>query len=331
MSRARRLSWAVALGVAFVLVPAVSPGEPQNAQELVREAVRLLEQERAAEALEELDRAIEEDPGYPPAHLYRGYALGQMGRREAAQQAFLRAVELNPGWPDAHRMAAIASFHVGDYETAWEQAIQAHLAGVDMSQGFEGLRQVSRQPADLERRLNAPRVFVGELETSGLEARTENPFGRNVDVSGAASRPEVTAETAQPPPTPGAGDAGAAGGRPITSGSKATGTGQRALAEAQADLAEMLRQTRDAVSDSPDFGLVPRREMADYVLIIEVDDLAETAPRKLDGYIKLYDARTGEEIYRRVLTLRNISAVADLNADINRYVDYMEQWLRSRG
>ena len=40
--------------------------------------------------------------------------------------------------------------------------------------------------------------------------------------------------------------------------------------------------------------------------------------------------RSGEEAYRRLLELRNIASLADLNADIERYVDFLEEWLRNR-
>ena len=50
----------------------------------------------------------------------------------------------------------------------------------------------------------------------------------------------------------------------------------------------------------------------------------------MDGFIKVYEARSGEEDYRRVLKLRNIDSVAELNADMEQYIDYMEEWLSKR-
>ena len=58
--------------------------------------------------------------------------------------------------------------------------------------------------------------------------------------------------------------------------------------------------------------------------------MGEGAQKTVKGYIKLVDPRSGEEAYRRIIELRNISSLADLNADSERDVDFMEIWLRER-
>lgn len=47
-----------------------------------------------------------------------------------------------------------------DLETAWDHAIRAQLAGADMKAEMELLAARSVPPADVEARLNVPRVFV---------------------------------------------------------------------------------------------------------------------------------------------------------------------------
>ena len=77
-------------------------------------------------------------------------------------------------------------------------------------------------------------------------------------------------------------------------------------------------------------GVAQRQEMADFLMVIEVDELGAGDRKSLRGYIKLYDPRSGEEVYRRVLELNNIASLSDLNRDMERYIDYMEEWLKNR-
>ena len=60
----------------------------------------------------------------------------------------------------------MASADIGDLEASWEHAIKAHQAGLDMSDAFAGLRNMSRVPDDLDDQLGAARVFVGGFDTS---------------------------------------------------------------------------------------------------------------------------------------------------------------------
>lgn len=312
------------VAVAVVLVMTVSPALAQEqegqegltkAQQLTEEGRTLLQQEKPQEALEVLDRAIEADPSWQFAHFFRGYAYGYLERHEDALASFQRALELAPEWADAAHMSAVAAFQTGDVEMAWDYAVRAHQSGGDISQ----LRQMmanTEQPDDLEERLSAPRIFVDNIDVEGLLARNENPFGRAVD-TGVGTASDVTNQEQEQ---------GGVQSRNTTT-SKATGTGNRILAESQADLNTLLRKTREALGNSPSFGLVPRREMSSYTLIFEIDDMGEDNPRFVKGYLKLYDTRTGEEAYKRVMELRNINSVGDVNSDIERYVDYLEEWI----
>lgn len=331
----------LALAVSIVAAAA----DTKKARKLTEKGRKLLAENRFEEGLKELDKAIKEDAKYPLAHYYRGFALGNVGREQEARDAFLRATELNPAWAEAHRMVAMASYNIGDFETAWEHAIRAHQAGVDMSQGFEMLKQVSQPPPGLDDRLEAPRVFVEDLDLSGVLNRNENPFGRQADNFGdsatggsaSGSAGDLSGQTAGALPNSGA-SVPTSDNANAAAGTKAMGVGARLVSEAQSDLFELLRQTREAVADSPVFGLVPKREMADYVLVVKVDDMGDLgealqrkSQQKVIGYIKLLDPESGEQIYRRLLELKNISATGDLNADLERYMGYLEEWQQKQG
>jgi tetratricopeptide (TPR) repeat protein len=298
-----------ALAVVVGIVLGAGGAYAQSADEFVLSARQLIDNRQFEAALQELDRALEEDENHASAHYLKGIALGNLGREREALDEFVLASELNPGWADAHRWAAVAALNTRNLDIAWDQAIKAHQAGVDMSQELSRLLTMERAPEDLDLQLDAARVFVMPLDTEKLSAREDNPW--SVDVVGGGGGGGVT--------------------DPFnTSATRATNVGDTQITQSQSDFFNLLTQTRRSLADSKLFGVVPRQEMADFLLVIEVDRLGDTGQKTLEGYLKLYDPRSGEEVYRRVLELRNISSLADLNADLERYIDYMEQWLRER-
>ncbi len=277
-----------------------------SATEQAGAARQLIAERHFERALQQLDAIIQQDPTYAPAHYLRGMALGNLGREREAVEAFIAAADLNPGWGEAHRLATIAAINTGNLPVAWEQAIKAYQSGSDISESLSRLLAMERAPSDLDTRLTAARIYVMPLNTEKLAAQQENPFG--VDVIGGAPRGTVF--------------------DPFnSSASRATNVGGEKISRSQSSFFNLLMQTRRSLADSRYFGVVPQQEMAQYLMLIEVDELDGGA---LEGYIKLYDARSGEEAYRRVLQLRNINSLADLNADIERYVDYMAEWLSKR-
>ncbi len=117
-------------------------------------------------AMIELDTALEADPYSWEARYQRGRILLRGGKPEVALQELLAAAELSPGRGDVHELACRVSLQLDDYPTAWEQAIRAHQAEVNVTEELLLLREKTAEPADLEERLNAPRIFVdfvGEL------------------------------------------------------------------------------------------------------------------------------------------------------------------------
>jgi tetratricopeptide (TPR) repeat protein len=131
----------------------------------------MLEANEAADSLFAFERALQEDPYNWQAYFYRGRAYGVLGRIEDAQADFLTAARVGAGIGPVHQFASIASGDLEQFDTAWEHAIRAHQAGIDMREHFKMLRQVSPAPAELEARLEAPRLYVGPALVPDPEAQ----------------------------------------------------------------------------------------------------------------------------------------------------------------
>jgi tetratricopeptide (TPR) repeat protein len=117
-----------------------------------------------------LDKALRADPGYAPAWFSRAIALADLGRLEEAQRSALQAATLSPGVADMHELAMQISLDVGDAQAAWEQAIQAAQAGVDVRRHFARLEAAGPAPDDFEARVAAPAIMVARpyTETTNL-------------------------------------------------------------------------------------------------------------------------------------------------------------------
>ena len=148
---------------------------PQSAEELTRNAARLISEQEFEQALQVLSRAEEEDPDYWEIYYQRGRALAMSGSMREGLEAFLQGCELNPGFAHGHQLAAVAASQVGDFETAWEQAIRAYLAGADMSSIFAQLGERSETPADIDARISAWKVYVADITADEALARAELP------------------------------------------------------------------------------------------------------------------------------------------------------------
>ena len=281
---------ALAVALAFAAPPlAVALASPQQeaspALEHSRAAEQLLREGKPAEALAEIERSIAADDDFAAAWYVGGLALGQLGRLAEARDYFVRATELNPAWGEAHRYASRTSADAGDLEAAWEHAIKAHQAGVDMSEAFAGLRNMSTAPDDLGEQLDAARVFVGGFDTS--------VFDRGGTNSGAKS----------------------------------------VLTQAAADLFGFQQEARRKLSESTGFGLAQRQESAQYIMLFEVEFLSNSlmgSRRRLRGVLKLVDARSGEQAYRRRIDFADINSLSYLNREWTRIMALMEEWAAER-
>ena len=126
----------------------------------IEAALELIARGNIEGAMTELATALRADPYSWEAHYQRGRALLRGGSTEAALQSLLAAAELSPGQGDVHELACRVSLQLEDYPTAWEQAIRAHQAEVNVTEELLLLRKKAAEPADLEERLKAPSIFV---------------------------------------------------------------------------------------------------------------------------------------------------------------------------
>lgn len=303
------------------LAPTPTLAGEQEALAMMQRGLDKIQAGNAEDGLRDLEKAIEEEPKLAQAHFYAGQANAQLQRWQAAYDYFVAAADLFPGFGEAHMQACRVAYTMEQFEESWEQAILASQAGMDMEGAFQGLEARTSPPQDLRQRLGAPRVLIGNIDTSAiLQQGTLLDPGGNVN--------------------PGADQSGAAATDPFaelrtaSSGLARAGVGEGGaaqLSEVQADLFDVRRRFGLELARSSAFGVVPSVDIAKYVLFIKVDFIGDAPPpRNLQGFVKLFDTATEEEVYSRPLELRNITSVSDVRNDVARYVAYMEEWLRQQ-
>ncbi len=146
--------------------------------------------------------------------------------------------------------------------------------------------------ADSQPSVAAVRVYVGGVDTSSFEQLFHPPL-----------------------------EAG-----PLSNGSQLTGVARTVVANAASDINQFEREARRQFSESSAFELVTSPEMADYVMVMEADYISSDFRRRMRGILKLVDAKTGDEAYRRRVTFASISTRSDLNRELATTVNLMEEW-----
>jgi len=277
-----------------LLIPAAAFA--QNADEMmgiVRNAEQLVQQQKPDEALAELQKIFDQSEEFAPAYFVAGLAYRAKQQKQEAYDSFVRAAELNPGWGAAERFVSMYAADLGDIEASWEHAIKAQQAGTDMSDAFAGLQTMSEAPADLDAQLAAYRVFVGPFDTTVFEE---------------------------------SGDTALAGGAD-SSATNRTDVGKRVVQEATVDIVGYQQEARRQFSDSRAFGLVAQQQQAQLIFVTEVDSLEDNpSRRRLRAVVKLVDAQSGEELYRRRIDFGNIASRGDLNRDFTQLMNLMAEW-----
>lgn len=127
------------------------------------EAMRSYDDEAALDAL---NSAILSNRHSASAYFLRAQALARLGRKKQALSDASEAVALAPGVAQGHTLVADLALTVGEYQLAWDEAIRATQAGAEMSALRERLARVSAPPADLEARLELPRIAVEKAAAS---------------------------------------------------------------------------------------------------------------------------------------------------------------------
>ncbi len=301
-----RGSIVASLGLALLSVLALIAAGPAVAQ--TRDAIdatdaasKMIQEDRLAEAVEQLDRVIKKSPDYWEAHYQRGRALALMDRMEEARDALVRSVALNPGFAHGHYLAWLAALDLEDYGTAWDQAISAELAGFDMSEQFPKLLAASEAPEDILDRLGAPRVFIAPFNTDDIEGNSELPYNRNprAEENRISQRPDAI-------------------------------QGSFRLQEAAPELFELHRQIRIAVQRAPYLGLTLDPGNATVYVKLTIDTIGERSPRRLAGTLAAIAVDTGQIRWQREIVLRDISSVGAMMPQIERYIREMQGEIRYR-
>jgi hypothetical protein len=172
-----------------------------------------------------------------------------------------------------------------------------------MSDAFEGLKTMGPAPEDLDVQLSARRVWVAPMNVEKYLAHSENPFGRAISPDADVNNPDNVSNT------------------------KATGVGARVINESAADRASVMRRTRQRLADSRMFGLVNQQDQAQYLLVVEAEEIGEdNTNRPLEGNLILLDARSGEQVHRIRFRMNNIASESAINRDLDRIVGLLEDW-----
>ena len=293
---------AIMLAVSLSSSVAAARQDTEESIELTGRAAELIKENRLGEAFSLLEQAVEADDTYWETYYQMGRVFALRDDYLMAREMLLKASRLNPGHAHTHRLAWEAAYRIGDYENAWDQAIRASLAGVDMNQWFMEMYAKSDPPLDFEQRINSPKIFVAAVETGEVFARNQLPFNRN----------------------PATGGTGTISGRP------AYAEGVNRANENAFNLARVRKNLRDAVFRAPYLGNVIDLEAADYILGISVDSLAESEPVWMEGYLRLYDTSTGEAVYFKSFRLRDISSETILFGEMERQMVDLQKWSMER-
>lgn len=280
------------LVVAVVAVPleAVPGGglQSEEAAALIEKGKALVADGKHEEAVVEFDKAVEVDKTFWEGWYQRGRALALLRRYEAATESLLQSTLLNPGHANAHMLTAHAAMYAEDLELAWDQGIRAYLAGEDPQAIFGGLGERSELPGDFDERVAAWRVYVAGVDTADLIAGAQRPDSGRGRASGV----------------------------------------QEELIQIQPDLVRLQRHLSNALSDARGFGLVQTVEMAQYYVTISPDEI-DAAPRpSMDGVLRLYTVESGDQVYSRSVSFRDLSASGQVQATLQNVINHMESWRR---
>ncbi len=287
----------LALSIAAVLPAALARQQQSEEMQIIIAAEQLVQQQKPDEALSELQNIFDKNDSFAPAYFVAGLAYAAKNQPQEAFDSFLKATEYRPGWGDAHRLASFHAASLGNLDVSWDHAIKAHQSGTDMSDGFAGRRTMTDAPDDLEAQLAAYRVFIGPFDTTVFEA---------------------------------SGDTALQGGA-NSSATARTDRGARIVREAIGDIFDYQEEARRQFARSRSFGLVQRQDQAQYIFVTEVDSLSDNmARRRMRAVVKLVDAQSGEEAYRRRVDFGNIVSRGDLNRDFSRLMNIMEEWAAER-
>jgi DNA-binding winged helix-turn-helix (wHTH) protein/tetratricopeptide (TPR) repeat protein len=102
--------------------------DPNQAMHRIMYSLLLSNMGRGGEALEQINRAHDADPLWPPIYVTEMYVASAAGKNSIALEAARKLLEFMPDWPLAHDQSAWAFWYAGRYEDAVKEWIQmAHI------------------------------------------------------------------------------------------------------------------------------------------------------------------------------------------------------------
>ncbi|NLD42471.1 MAG: tetratricopeptide repeat protein [Chloroflexi bacterium] len=172
MSRSlRRHALVVALLVAVGMTACGRQAPSTSPEALVSEASTLLDQNKAQEALDLLNKALARADSAKGRYLL-GNAYSELERFEEAQAAYLKALELDPAYADARSNLAVAYYMLGrpaEAEETIRQVLSEHPQDADLHYNLGTVLAAQGRTAEAEaafleaRRLDdsLPQVYLG--------------------------------------------------------------------------------------------------------------------------------------------------------------------------
>ncbi len=302
------------MGLAVAVpAPAQQDREVRALQQQIQRAQEYIDQGEPEYALDMLEDVLETDGTQWVAHYLKGMAYGQQGDEREALESFLAADEQHPGVPDVYFMAGIASFGIGDYETCWEQTILAHQAGRDMRKEIEQLREVSEPPDNLEERINAPRIFVGQLDTTVTEQNASMESALTRVQGELAVVPHQIAQALRDSTSLGLVRSRHVADYILVASIADYGGAARASLYQPADEVDTRESRTEAVNSNYTRQAGLRRG---------------TGRHSLTGLLELLDADTDKVTFSLPMALADITSIGDLTRDLRRHVELLEYWAR---
>jgi tetratricopeptide (TPR) repeat protein len=104
--------------------------------------------DKAGEALEDLDTALQQDPDYHVARAYRGAALYKQGRYPEAREELTRSLSANPKSVVTLYYLGLVSERAGDFDQAYWHYTEAVRTNPGFAQGFAALSRVLKAKGD---------------------------------------------------------------------------------------------------------------------------------------------------------------------------------------
>ncbi len=183
--------------LSFVILLLVSPAFAQNAKDLTQKGRELYEKREFMEALLNLNKAIELDPGFSNAYYVRGNIKDNFDDRHGAMKDYNIAIEKNPKFADAFFARGNVKMKLQDYYGAisdYSQAIAVNENYIEayfnrgkakqMLQAYEDaindctkIIQINPRSIDAHYMRGILRIDFGDLKNGCLDLSKAGEFG----------------------------------------------------------------------------------------------------------------------------------------------------------